>query len=897
MTQHLDDAPKTARLLLDTQHALAEGAHWSHHDDAFYWTDIEGKRLWRHGTQSGATESWPMPERLACFTLCEDSRYLLLGLASRLAFFCLDSGAITHIADVEAGLNTRLNDGKCDRAGNFVFGMKDEADSPQAIGGFYRLNADLHLERLPLPFAAIANSIAFSPDGSRMYYCDSLTRTIRCCDYRPDALPSNDRLFVETDDSPAEPDGAAIDADGGLWSARFGGASVVRHDPEGRVTDRIAVPTTQPTCVAFGGPTLETLYVTSARIALDADALADDPHAGGIFAIQPGQRGLLDTRFQGHPGSATTQAHDASASASTAASTTSNTRPARTLRSQAWFGIEGKDGFIHRSWMKNQGIPHDAFDGRPVIGICNTWSELTPCNAHFRELAEYVKRGVRDAGGIPLEFPVMSLGETNLRPTAMLFRNLASMDVEESIRGNPIDGVILMVGCDKTTPALLMGAASCNVPAIAVSGGAMLNGRYRGGTLGSGTGVWQMSEAVRAGEMSKEAFVEAESCMNRSRGHCMTMGTASTMASMVEALGIGLPQNAAIPAVDSRRQVLAQMAGRRIVDMVRDDVTMDKILTRPAFENAIRTNAAIGGSTNAVVHLIALARRIGIELSLDDWELGSDVPCLVNLQPSGEYLMEDFYYAGGLPVVLRRLDEAGLLHRDALTVNGKSIGENVADAECFNEHVITSFAEPFKPQAGIAVLRGNLAPRGAVIKPSAASPHLLKHRGRAVVFENIEELHARIDDEALDIDEHCVMVLKGAGPRGYPGFAEVGNMPLPAKVLRRGITDMVRISDGRMSGTAYGAVVLHVSPEAAAGGPLALVQTGDMIELDVAARRLHLDVDDAELARRREAWHAPAPPERGYYRLYVEHVLQADEGCDLDFLVGGSGAAVPRDSH
>ncbi|MCY0389437.1 dihydroxy-acid dehydratase [Robbsia sp. Bb-Pol-6] len=569
----------------------------------------------------------------------------------------------------------------------------------------------------------------------------------------------------------------------------------------------------------------------------------------------------------------------------------------RPLRSQAWFGIEGKDGFIHRSWMKNQGIPHDAFDGRPVIGICNTWSELTPCNAHFRELAEYVKRGVRDAGGVPLEFPVMSLGETNLRPTAMLFRNLASMDVEESIRGNPIDGVILMVGCDKTTPALLMGAASCNVPAIAVSGGPMLNGRYRGKTLGSGTGVWQMSEAVRAGEMSKAAFVEAESCMNRSRGHCMTMGTASTMASMVEALGIGLPQNAAIPAVDARRQVLAQMAGRRIVDLVREDVTMDKILTRQAFENAIRVNAAIGGSTNAVVHLIALARRIGVPLSLDDWELGSNVPCLVNLQPSGEHLMEDFYYAGGLPVVLRRLAEAGLLHADALTVNGSTIGANVATAECFDENVITPFETPFKAHAGIAVLRGNLAPRGAVIKPSAASPHLLKHRGRAVVFENIEELHARVDDETLDIDEHCVMVLKGAGPRGYPGFAEVGNMPLPAKVLRRGITDMVRISDGRMSGTAYGAVVLHVAPESAAGGPLALVRTGDIIDLDVAARRLHLEVDEEELQRRRAEWSPPPLPERGYYRLYVDHVLQADEGCDLDFLVGGSGAAVPRDSH
>jgi len=567
------------------------------------------------------------------------------------------------------------------------------------------------------------------------------------------------------------------------------------------------------------------------------------------------------------------------------------------LRSQAWFGVPGKDGFIHRSWMKNQGIPHDQFDGRPVIGICNTWSELTPCNAHFRELAEYVKKGVYQAGGLPLEFPVMSLGETNLRPTAMMFRNLASMDVEESIRANPMDGVILLVGCDKTTPALLMGAASCNLPSLAVSGGPMLNGRFRGQTLGSGTGVWQMSEAVRAGTLSEQAFTEAESCMNRSRGHCMTMGTASTMASMVEALGMGLPHNAAIPAVDARRQVLAQMAGRRIVDMVREDLTMDKILTRQAFENAIRTNAAIGGSTNAVVHLIALARRIGVELSLDDWELGSDVPCVVNLQPSGEYLMEDFYYAGGLPAVLRQLGEAGLLHKETLTVNGHTLWDNVKDAENFDAKVITPQATPFKPSAGIAVLHGNLAPNGAVIKPSAATAALLKHRGRAVVFENIEELHQRVDDETLDIDEHCIMVLKGAGPKGYPGFAEVGNMPLPAKVLRKGVTDMVRISDGRMSGTAYGTVVLHVAPEAAAGGPLALVQTGDTIELDVAQRRLHLDVSDEELARRRLAWRAPELPKRGYYKLYVEHVLQADEGADFDFLVGASGAAVPRDSH
>jgi dihydroxy-acid dehydratase len=574
-----------------------------------------------------------------------------------------------------------------------------------------------------------------------------------------------------------------------------------------------------------------------------------------------------------------------------------STPPKKALRSQAWFGKADKDGFIHRSWMKNQGLPHHLFDGRPVIGICNTWSELTPCNAHFRELAEYVKKGVYEAGGFPLEFPVMSLGESNLRPTAMLFRNLASMDVEESIRGNPIDGVILLCGCDKTTPALLMGAASCDLPALAVSGGPMLNGRYRGETIGSGTGVWQMSEQVRAGTLDMAQFIEAESCMNRSRGHCMTMGTASTMASMVEALGMGLPHNAAIPAVDARRQVLAHMAGRRIVEMVREDLTMSKILTREAFENAIRVNAAIGGSTNAVVHLLAIAGRIGVDLKLEDWERGSDVPCLVNLQPSGEFLMEDFYYAGGLPAVLRELGEAQLLHRDALTVNGRSIWENVSHAECFDRKVIFPVAAPFKPKAGIAVLKGNLAVDGAVIKPSAATPALLQHRGRAVVFENVEDLHARINDENLDIDASCVMVLKGAGPRGYPGFAEVGNMPLPTKVLKQGITDMVRISDGRMSGTAYGAVVLHVAPEAAAGGTLALVRDGDMIELDVAGRRLHLDVDDAELARRRAEWQAPTPPARGWYKLYVDTVQQANLGADLAFLVGSSGAAVPRDSH
>jgi L-arabonate dehydrase len=568
------------------------------------------------------------------------------------------------------------------------------------------------------------------------------------------------------------------------------------------------------------------------------------------------------------------------------------------LRSQEWYGRKDMDGFLYRSWMKNQGWSHDLFDGRPVIGICNTWSELTPCNAHFRELAEWVKRGVWEAGGFPLEFPVMSLGETQLRPTAMLFRNLASMDVEESIRGNPLDGVVLLMGCDKTTPSLLMGAASCDLPTIGLSGGPMLSGKFRGHDLGSGTGLWQMTEQLRAGKMKEEEYFEAESCMHRSKGHCMTMGTASTMANMVEALGMSLPGNAAIPAVDARRNTLAQMTGRRVVQMVRDDVRISQILKRDAFENAIRANAAIGGSTNAVIHLIAIAGRVGVPLCLDDFDrLGSSLACLVDLQPSGKFLMEDFFYAGGLPVVLRELGEAGLLHRDALTANGKTIWENVAEAPCWNREVIHRFAEPFKASAGIAVLRGNLAPDGAVIKPSAASPHLLQHRGRAVVFESIEEFHSKINDESLDIDENCVMVLKNCGPRGYPGMAEVGNMLLPPKILRKGVTDMVRISDARMSGTAYGTVILHASPEAAAGGPLALVQAGDMITLDVPQRLLRLEVDDATLAARRGKWSPPPLPERGWLRLYVEHVQQADKGADLDFLVGRSGSKVARDSH
>ncbi len=544
-----------------------------------------------------------------------------------------------------------------------------------------------------------------------------------------------------------------------------------------------------------------------------------------------------------------------------------------------------------------RGYPPDLFDGRPVIGICNTWSELTPCNAHLRQIADRVKQGVYEAGGFPLEFPVMSLGETNLRPTAMLFRNLASMDVEESIRGNPIDGVVLLCGCDKTTPSLLMGAASCDLPALVVSGGPMLNGHFQGRQIGSGTAVFQMSEDVRAGKMRIQEFMDAETCMSRSAGHCMTMGTASTMASMAEALGMGMPQNAAIPAVDSRRYVLAQQAGRRIVEMVRQDIRISQILTRKNFENAIRVNAAIGGSTNAVIHLIALAGRVGVPLSLDDFDrLGHHLPLLVNLMPSGKFLMEDFYYAGGIPAVVRELGD--VIHRDALTVNGKTMGENTAEAPCWNREVIHTLADPIRENAGIAVLRGNLAPNGAVIKPSAATPRLLKHRGRAVVFENIEDLKARIDLPDLDIDEHSVMVLKGAGPRGYPGMPEVGNMPIPPKLLARGIEDVVRISDGRMSGTAYGTVVLHVSPESAVGGALALVENGDEIALDVEARRLDLCVPEPELARRRAAWIPPQPVATGgYQRLYVDHVLQADQGADLDFLVGCRGAAVPRESH
>jgi dihydroxy-acid dehydratase len=571
----------------------------------------------------------------------------------------------------------------------------------------------------------------------------------------------------------------------------------------------------------------------------------------------------------------------------------------RKLRSQEWFGGTGKDAIYHRSWMKNQGLPADLFDGRPVIGICNTWSQLTPCNAHLRDLAEKVAHGIYEAGGLPMEFPVMSPSESAFRPTAMMFRNLCAMDVEECLRGQPIDGVVLLAGCDKTTPALIMGAASVDIPAILVSGGPMLNGYFRGERVGSGTHLWKFSEAVKAGAMTAEEFVEAEASMSRSAGACNTMGTASTMASMAEALGMALSGNAAIPAVDSRRRVMAHLTGRRIVQMVKDDLKPSDILTRQAFENAMRVNGAIGGSTNAVIHLLAMAGRVGLDLTLDDWDRqGRDIPTIVNLMPSGAYLMEEFFYAGGLPVVIKALAEGGKLHKEALTVSGDTIWNEVKGVRNWNEDVIRPVTNPLTAQGGIAVLRGNLAPNGAVLKPSAASPHLMQHRGRAVVFEDIDDYKARIGDEALDIDETCIMVMKNCGPRGYPGMAEVGNMGLPPKVLRKGITDMVRISDARMSGTAYGTVVLHVAPEAAQGGPLAVVRTGDFIEVDVAGRRLHLDIPAEELAARLAAWKSPVlRPNGGYAQLYHDHVQGADTGADLDFLIGPRGNAVAREAH
>ncbi|MBC7407107.1 MAG: dihydroxy-acid dehydratase [Arcicella sp.] len=566
------------------------------------------------------------------------------------------------------------------------------------------------------------------------------------------------------------------------------------------------------------------------------------------------------------------------------------------LRSQNWFGKTGKDGFIYRAWMKNQGIPDDMFDGRPVIGICNTWSELTPCNAHFRDLAESVKKGVYESGGYPVEFPVMSLGETLIKPTAMLYRNLASMDVEESIRANPIDGVVLLCGCDKTTPSLIMGACSVDIPTLVISGGPMLKGHWRGKDIGT-SDVWRFDEAFKLGEINEQQLTEAEGCMARTQGHCAVMGTASTMATMVEALGLSLPNNAAIPAADVRRKVISQLSGRRIVEMVKEDLTLSKILTREAFENAIMVNAAIGGSTNFVIHLLAIAGRIGVDLNMEDFDKFSQhIPLLANLQPSGKFFMEDLYYAGGLPAVIKEMKN--VLHNNALTVNGKAIGANSESAEVFDRNIVATMEAPFKENSGIAVVRGNLAPNGAVIKPSAATPALMTHRGKAVVFETIEDYHARIEDPDLDIDENSIMVLKNVGPKGYPGMAEVGNMGIPKKLLEKGVHDLVRISDGRMSGTGFGTVVLHVSPEAADGGNLALVYNGDYISLDVPNRTLNLEVSDEELAERRKKWQPiDLNISRGYVSMYIKHVEQAHLGADMDFLKGKSGSIVTRDSH
>jgi len=566
------------------------------------------------------------------------------------------------------------------------------------------------------------------------------------------------------------------------------------------------------------------------------------------------------------------------------------------LRSQGWFGKTGKDGFIYRAWMKNQGIPDYEFRDKPVIGICNTWSELTPCNAHFRELAESVKRGISEAGGFPVEFPVMSLGETLIKPTAMLYRNLASMDVEESIRANPMDGVVLLCGCDKTTPSLVMGAASVNIPTLVVSGGPMLTGKYQGKDIGT-SDIWRFNDAVRSGEMSQEQLTVAEECMCRSRGHCAVMGTASTMACMVESLGLSLPGNAAIPAADSRRKVLAQMSGLRIVEMVKENLRMSDVLTREAFENAIITNAAIGGSTNFIIHLLAIAGRMGVPLELSDFDkLSKNIPFIVNLQPSGKYFMEDLYYAGGLQPAMKELDQ--FLHGDCITVNGKTMKENYQSAECYNREIIATADKPFNPLSGVAILKGNLCENGAVIKPSAASPHLMKHTGKAVVFEDIDDYKKRIDNPDLEVDENSVLVLKNVGPIGYPGMPEVGNMALPKKLLAKGIHDLVRISDGRMSGTGFGTVILHASPEAALGGNFAVIKSGDMISLDVPNRSLKLEVPEAELQKRKSSWTSIHKKyDRGYVSLYQQNVEQAHLGADMKYLKGGSGSEVSRDSH
>lgn len=566
------------------------------------------------------------------------------------------------------------------------------------------------------------------------------------------------------------------------------------------------------------------------------------------------------------------------------------------LRSADWFGRKGKDGFIYRAWMKNQGNPDFEFNGKPVIGICNTWSELTPCNGHLREIAERVKWGVLEAGGFPVEFPVMSLGETLMKPTAMLYRNLASMDTEESIRANPLDGVVLLCGCDKTTPSLVMGACSVNLPTLVISGGAMLTGRYRGKSIAT-SDAWNYFDDWKEGRITEQELRNIEGSMCRSCGHCASMGTASSMASMVESLGLSLPGNAAIPAADARRKTFAQLSGKRIVEMVREDLKLSNVLTREAFENAIMVNAAIGGSTNFVVHLLAIAGRVGVPLALEDFDrLSAQIPLIVNLEPSGKYFMEDLFYAGGLPAVMKELDK--FLHHDAITVNGKTVKENYTSAENFDKDVIATVSHPFNEDSGLAVLHGNICPDGAIIKPSAASPKLMSHTGKAVVFENIEDYKARIDDVGLEVDETSILVLKNVGPKGYPGMPEVGNMSLPKKLMDKGVKDMVRISDGRMSGTAFGTVVLHVSPEAAVGGNFAVIRNGDTITLDVPNRTLMLNVNDEELEARKKNY-IPTLPDipRGYTNLYINHVLQANEGADLDFLRGCSGSEITRDSH
>ena len=564
-------------------------------------------------------------------------------------------------------------------------------------------------------------------------------------------------------------------------------------------------------------------------------------------------------------------------------------------RSSHWYGKLDKDGFIHRSWMKSQGFPDHVFDGRPIIGICNTWSELTPCNSGLRTLAEGVKRGVWEAGGLPLEFPVMSLGETQMKPTAMLFRNLLSMDVEESIRAYGIDGVVLLGGCDKTTPGQLMGAVSVDLPTIVVSSGPMLNGKYKGQDIGSGTDVWRFSEDVRSGDMTLQDFMDAETGMNRSPGVCMTMGTASTMASLVEGMGLSLPTNAALPAVDSRRMALAHMSGKRIVEMVEEDLTLSKVLNKQSFENAITLNSAIGGSTNSVIHLLALAGRAEIELTLEDFEKAVDIPLLVNCMPAGKYLMEDFCYAGGIPAVLAQLK---LYLKPVNTILNKDISAYFKGAKTFDEDVIRPINNPLKLSSGLRVLRGNLAPNGAIIKPAAASENLLEHEGLAYVFEDIEDLKANIDKPDLPVTEDSILVLKGCGPKGYPGMPEVGNMPIPRVLVEQGVRDMVRISDARMSGTAFGTIVLHVSPEANIGGPISIVETGDRIRLDVSNGVLELLVPESEIKKRSKV--RPKPKEnytRGYAKLYIEHVMQADKGADFDFLAGKDTRLVTRESH